>query len=157
MTSFTTALWRQNDRSLNIVDDCTRECLALRIGQSFGSADVIREPEAIAFDRGLPKTVRFDNGSEFTSHAMLRWGAERRVDLQLIEPRKPTQNASIESLDGRIRDELLNVRIFEARRLAETWLQDYNDVRPHSALGYLTPGAFADRFKINAPSQLSVA
>jgi len=148
-------------RTLNVVDDFTRECLALRIGHSFGSADVIRAFEDIAFDRGLPAMVRFDNGSEFTSHAMLRWGAERRVALHFIAPGKPTQNANIESLNGKIRDELLNVHsfvsLFEARQIAEDWLQDYNAVRPHSALGYLTPKAFADRFKINPPSQLSAA
>ncbi len=105
--------------------------------------------------------MRFDNGSEFTSHAMLRWGAERRVALHFIAPGKPTQNANIESLNGKIRDELLNVHsfvtLFEARQTAEDWLEDYNAVRPHSALGYLTPKAFAEQFKINSPSQLSVA
>jgi len=148
-------------RALNVVDDFTRECLALRIGHSFGSADVIRTFEDIAFDRGLPTTVCFDNGSEFTSRAMLRWGAERRVALHFIAPGKPTQNANIESLNGRIRDELLNahsfVSLFEARQTAEDWLADYNGVRPHSALGFLTPKAFAERFKINPPSQLSAA
>ena len=148
-------------RTLNVVDDFTRECLALRVGHSFGSADVIRAFEDIAFDRGLPTTVRFDNGSEFTSHAMLRWGAERRVALHFIAPGKPTQNANIESLNGRIRDELLNVHsfvsLFEARQTAEDWLQDYNTVRPHSALGFLTPKAFAEQFKITPSSQLSAA
>lgn len=76
-------------RTLNVVDDFTRECLALSVGHSFGSADVIREFEAIAFGRGLPTTIRFDNGAEFTSHAMLRWAAERRVELHFIAPGKP--------------------------------------------------------------------
>jgi putative transposase len=148
-------------RTLNIVDDFTRECLALRIAYSFGSVDVIREFEAIAFERGFPETVRFDNGSEFTSLAMLRWSAERKIQMHFIAPGKPTQNANIESLNGKIRDELLNMHsfttIFEARRSAEAWRADYNDVRPHSALDLQTPREFADRFKINHPSQLSAA
>jgi putative transposase len=148
-------------RTLNIVDDFTRECLALRIAYSFGSADAIREFEDIAFERGFPATIRFDNGSEFTSHAMLRWGAERRVALHFIAPGKPTQNASIESLNGKIRDELLNMfsfaTIFEARRAAEDWRHDYNEFRPHSALDFLTPREFAERSKNNLTSQLSAA
>jgi putative transposase len=148
-------------RALNIVDDFTRECLAIRIANSLGSADVIREFEGIAFERGLPATIRFDNGSEFTSHAMLRWSVDRRIALHFIAPGKPTQNAQIESLNGRIRDELLNLHafttIFEARRAAEAWRHDYNDVRPHSALGLLTPREFADRQKTTDTSQLSAA
>lgn len=151
----------RNIRSMNIVDDFTRECLALEIGYSFGSHDVIRKLEEIAFERGFPETLRFDNGSEFTSHAMLRWGSERDIHLHFIEPGKPTQNANIESLNGKIRDELFNMHrfttIFEARRKAADWQRDYNDVRPHSALGYRTPREFAEEFKINQLSQLSAA
>ena len=110
-------------RALTIGDDFTRECLALEIAHSLGSADVIRVFEALAFERGLPKTIRFDNGSEFTSHKMLRWAAEHNVELHFIQPGKPTQNANAESLNGRIRDELLNLHsftnIFEARAIAD--------------------------------------
>jgi len=148
-------------RALTIGDDFTKECLALEIAHSLGSADVIRRFEAIAFERGLPKTIRFDNGSEFTSHAMLRWAAEHRVELHFIQPGKPTQNANAESLNGRIRDELLNLHsftnIFEAREIAEQWRADFNQNRPHSALGYRTPEEFAKTLKINPPSQLSAA
>ena len=148
-------------RAMNIVDDFTRECLALEIGFSFGSHDVIRCLEDLAFERGFPEMIRFDHGSEFTSHAMLRWSAERSIALRFSDPGKPTQNAHIESLNGRIRDELLNtqvfVTIFEARRAAAEWRADYNDIRPHSSLGKLTPREFAERYKINPPSQLSVA
>lgn len=77
-------------RRLNIVDDFTRECLALRVAYSFGSV-AVREFEDIAFERGLPETIRFDNGSDFTGLAMLRWSAERRVQAHFIAPRKPTQ------------------------------------------------------------------
>lgn len=148
-------------RTMNIVDDFTRECLALEVAFSFGSADVIRRFEDVAFERGFPTTVRFDNGSEFTSRAMLQWGAERDVQLHFTEPGRPMQNAHIESLNGKIRDELLNAHsflsIFEARRKAAEWLADYNEVRPHSALGYQTPREFADRFKTTPPSQFSAA
>jgi putative transposase len=148
-------------RTMNVIDDFTRECLAIAVAFSFGSTDVIRELDDIAFERAFPETVRFDNGSEFTSLAMLRWSAERKIQMHFIEPGKATQNANIESLIGKIRDELLNMHsfatIFEARRSAEAWRADYNDVRPHSALDLLTPREFADRFKINHPSQLSAA
>jgi len=101
------------------------------------------------------------HGSEFTSHAMLRWGAERSVQLHFIDPGKPTQNAQIESLNGKIRDELFNAHsfttIFEARRRAAAWRQDYNEVRPHSALGYRSPREFADEIKTKQLSQLSAA
>jgi len=148
-------------RALTIGDDFTKECLALEIAHSFGSADVIRVFEAVAFERGLPKTIRFDNGSEFTSHKMLRWAAENTVELHFIQPGKPTQNANAESLNGRIRDELFNLysftNIFEAREIAGSWRTDFNENRPHSALGYQTPKEFAASLKINPPSQLSAA
>lgn len=148
-------------RALTVGDDFTKECLALEIAHSLGSADVIRVFEAIAFERGLPKTIRFDNGSEFTSHRMLRWAAEHGVELHFIQPGKPTQNANAESLNGRIRDELFNLHsftnIFEARKITETWRCDFNENRPHSALGYQTPKEFAASLKINPPSQLSAA
>ena len=98
-------------RTMNIVDDLTRECLALEIGYSFRSADVCVFDD-IAFLRDLPATTRFDNGSEFTSRAMLQWGADRNVALPFIDPGKPAQNAHIESLNSRIRNELLNAHIF---------------------------------------------
>jgi transposase InsO family protein len=101
---------------MNIVDDFTRECLAVDVGFSFGSHDAIRCFEDLGFERSFPGTIRFDNGSEFTSHAMLRWGAERNIKLHFIQPGKPTQNAKIESLNGRIRDELLNMRSFVSIR-----------------------------------------
>jgi putative transposase len=112
----------RNYRTMNIVDDFTSECLALEPGFSFGSHDVVRCFEGIAFERGLPEAVRFDNEPEFTSRTMLQWGADKNVELQFIQPGKPTQNAKVESLNGRIRDELLNAHYFttidEARIIA---------------------------------------
>jgi len=92
---------------------------------------------------------------------MLRWGAERKVQLHFIAPGTPTQNAAIESLNGKIRDELFNMHrfmsIFEARRAASYWMHDYNEVRPHSALGFRTPRDFAASLKTTPTSQLSAA
>ena len=106
--------------------------------------------ESIAFECGLPLTVRFDNGPEFTSQAMLQWGAEQPVDLHLIQPGKPTQNAKIKSLNGKIRDELLNALTFatieQARSLADAWKKVYNETRPHSSLGELMPLEYANKF-----------
>ena len=139
----------RNIRAITLVDDYTRECLAVEVGFSFGSQDVIRCFEDIAFERGFPETIRFDNGSEFTSHAMLRWGAERSVQLHFIDPGKPQQNAFAESFNGRLRDEFLNETLFGSLRHArvelEEWRRDYNTERPHSALGNLTPIAYAAR------------
>ena len=128
----------RNVRAIAIVDDFTRECLALEVGFSLGSHDVIRCFEDSPLNAASRETIRFDNGSEFTSHAMLRGPPKESIDLHFIDPGKPTQNAQIESLNGKIRDELLNAHsfmtIFEARRKAAEWRQDYNEVRPHSAL-----------------------
>ena len=92
---------------------------------------------------------------------MLRWSADRNLQWHFIRPGKPTQNAKIESLNGRIRDELLNPHLFrsitEVRAAADLWRTDYNEVRPHSALGYLTPREFAARFQTTQPSQFSAA
>lgn len=145
-------------RTMNVVDDFTRECLAIEVAFSFGSYDVIRCFEAIAGERAKPQAIRFDNGPEFTSRAMLHWAASSSIDLQFIQPGKPTQNAQVESLNGRIRDELLNAHVFldieDARLRADQWKQDYNEIRPHSSLGYRTPSEFARVFPITPPSQL---
>lgn len=148
-------------RTLMVIDDFTRECLAIEIERGFSSRRVIRALEAIAFSRGLPKTLRFDNGAELTSRAMLRWGAEHAIDLHFIDPGKPVQNAHIESFNGKARDEFLNLHSFltldQAREAAAEWLIDYNEIRPHSSIGNRTPKEFAEHFAINQSSQLSAA
>ena len=97
--------------------------------------------------RAKPTTIVSDNGTELTSNAMLRWADERRVGWHYIAPGKPTQNAFVESFNGRLRDELLNETLFRslphARVVLEAWRQDYNAERPHSRLGWLTPHAYA--------------
>lgn len=148
-------------RAMVVVEDCTRECLAMEVAFSFGSRDVIRVLDAIGMERGLAATMRFDRGSEFTSRAMLQWSAEQNVALQFSDPGKPTQNAQVEALNGRIRDELLNLHgfanLFDARAAAERWRIEYNEVRPHSALGYQTPREFAGQFESNSPSHVFAA
>jgi len=144
-----------------VIDDFTRECLAIEVQRGFSSRRVIAALETIGFERGLPKTLRFDNGAELTSRAMLRWGAERDIELHFIEPGKPTQNAHIESFNSRARDEFLNMHSFvtvdQARGTAAAWLIDYNEVRPHSSIGNLTPAEFARTISSDHPSQLSAA
>jgi putative transposase len=134
-------------RTLNIVDDFTRECLAIEVDTSISGSRVARVLDRIADERGLPKTIVMDNGTQLTSLAMLAWSAEHRVRLHYIAPGKPTQNAFIESFNGKFRDECLNECSFaslqEARDIIEAWRTDYNDQRPHRSLGQLTPNAFA--------------
>ena len=139
-------------RLLPILDDFTREGLKLEVDFSLPSARVIRALDEIAARRSsYPKVLRSDNGPEFASHALLRWAAEHHVRLQFIAPGKPTQNANIESLNARIRDEFLNEHAFltlaDARREAELWLLHYNEIRPHSSLRFMTPNEFATAYK----------
>ena len=132
-------------RILAIIDDFTRECLALIADTSISGIRVARELDAVIRLYGKPQTIVSDNGSEFTSRAMLRWQSDNRVAWHYIAPGKPTQNAFIESFNGRLRDELLNEEVFDslrhARFMLARWRQDYNHVRPHTSLGGLTPVA----------------
>ena len=131
-------------RMLCVVDDCTRECLGLVADTSLSGLRVARELDAIVAVRGLPLTVVSDNGTELTSTAILRWSQERGVGWHYIAPGKPQQNAFVESFNGRLRDECLNETLFtslrQARAVLAVWRQDYNEVRPHSALGGRAPG-----------------
>ena len=133
-------------RVLAVVDDFTRECLALVADTSLSGARVARELDAVLARRGRPKTCVSDNGTELTSMAILRWSQERGVDWHYIQPGKPQQNAFAESFIGRLRDECLNETAFsslgEARKLLAEWRADYNQVRPHSALANRTPEEF---------------
>jgi putative transposase len=130
-------------RVLAVVDDHTRECLTLVADTSLSGARVVRELDAIIVQRGRPLLMVSDNGTELTSTAILRWCQEREVEWHYIAPGKPTQNAFIESFNGRLRDECLNETLFRslahARAVLAAWRDDYNHVRPHGALGGLTP------------------
>ena len=137
-------------RILTVVDDCTRECLALVADTSLSGAARRPRADRMIAERGRPKMIVSDNGSEFTTNAILRWADETRVDWHYIAPGKPMQNAFIESFNGRLRDELLNETLFsslaQARVMLASWRADYNVHRPHSGLGWLTPAEFAHTF-----------
>ena len=148
---------------LAVVDDFTRECLALVADTSLSGARVARELDAVIARRGLPATIVSDNGTEFTSTAILSWCQCTTVDWHYIEPGKPMQNGFIESFNGRFRDEFLNEVLFstlsEARALIATWKEDYNSQRPHSALGNIPPAEFAMKIrpeKLAAQAQKSI-
>ena len=134
-------------RILAIVDDFTRECLALVPDTSLPGLRVARELDALIARRGGPAMCVSDNGTEFTGMAILRWSQEARVEWHYIAPGKPQQNAFIESFNGRLRDELLNETLFASlshvREALAAWKDDYNTIRPHSALGNLPPAVFA--------------
>ncbi len=136
-------------RILAVVDDHTRENLALVADTSLSGQRVTREPDRNISEHGAPGTIVSDNGTEFTSLAVLRWVQDTGIDWHYIAPGKPTQNAFIESFNGKLRDECLNETLFsslaEARDTLEVWQEDYNTHRPHSALGNLTPREFAEK------------
>lgn len=148
-------------RLLTIVDDFTRECIAIEVDFSLTGERVIRVLTRLAEQRGLPEILKFDNGSEFTSNAMLGWAAQVDIDLHFIEPGRPMQNGSVESFNGRLRDELLNEHafptLFHARSAVEAWRLDYNHVRPHTALDGLTPIEFIRQTSNHTNSRLAVA
>jgi putative transposase len=132
---------------LTMVDDYTRECPVIEVDTSLGGLRVGRVLDRVAAERGLPEAIVLDNGPEFRGRALAAWSQERGVRLEFIQPGKPVQNAYVESFNGRLRDECLNANWFtslhDARRKIEEWRQDYNQQRPHSSLGYLSPAAFA--------------
>ena len=134
-------------RILCVVDDFSRECLALVADTSISGARVARELATIIGQRGKPHMIVSDNGTELTSMAILRWSQERRVEWHYTAPGKPTQNAFVESFNGKLRDECLNETLFtslaHARAELAKWQHDYNTVRPHSKLGGRTPAEIA--------------
>jgi putative transposase len=134
-------------RLLNIVDDFTRECVAMEVDRSLPGARVVRVLERLLAFRGLPKVIVVDNGPEFSGRTLDAWAYANGVQLRFIRPGKPIENAYVESFNGKVRDECLNEhwfqRIAEAQILIEAWRHDYNTVRPHSALGQRTPAQFA--------------
>lgn len=152
-------------RILAVVDDATRECLALVADTSLSGARVVRELDAIMAWRGKPAGIVSDNGTELTSNAALAWSERTGVRWHYIAPGKPQQNGFIESFNGRMRDEVLNETLFRslahARAVLAAWRRDYNEQRPHSKLGWMTPCTYAATLSGNAgqtaPQQQSSA
>jgi len=138
-------------RILCVIDDFSRECLATLVDNSISGVRVARELDRIAEMRSYPCMVVSDNGTELTSNAILQWQQDRRVEWHYIAPGKPMQNGFVESFNGRLRDECLNEHLFrsysQARRIIERWRYDYNNERPHTSLGGLSPKVFAARSK----------
>jgi len=130
-------------RILNIIDEYTRECLAALVKRRITSQDVIDQLFQLIIFRGIPEHIRSDNGPEFTAQAIRRWLSRVGVKTLFIEPGSPWENGYIESFNGKMRDELLNQEVFttltEAKVLIEQWRREYNQIRPHSSLGYRPP------------------
>jgi putative transposase len=133
-------------RLLTVVDTCTRECLAIEVGGSLRGPDVASVLTRLGLQRSLPERITCDHGPEFTSQALDHWAYQNRVALDFTRPGKPTDNAHIESFNGRLRQECLSQHWFlglvEARRAIELWRDDYNNHRPHSALDNRTPAHY---------------
>jgi putative transposase len=137
-------------RILAISDVCTRRCLVAIADFSLSGKRVARELDLLIAVHGKPKAIGSDNGTELTSNAILAWTGQTGVDWHYIAPGKPVQNAFIESFNGRLRDEFLNETLFtslaQARCALEAWQRDYNTVRPHSRIAWLTPAAYTEQF-----------
>jgi putative transposase len=134
-------------RALTLLDGFTRECLAIEVDSCLSSRRVTLVLEWVISQRGRPRSIRCDNGPEFTSRHFLGWCEEQQIRLLHIQPGRPMQNGRVESFNGRLRDECLNASWFltlaEAKQKIEAWREDYNRERPHSSLGYQTPEEFA--------------
>jgi putative transposase len=139
-------------RILNVLDEYTRECLAMLVAPSIGSRKVIDVLDWLFLTRGAPGHLRSDNGPEFIAHAIQDWLVERQCQTLYITPGSPWENPFIESFNGHFRTECLDRYLFadgrEAQQIIENWRLDYNQARPHSSLGYLTPAEFAQKQRL---------
>jgi putative transposase len=146
-------------RVLSVVDAYTRECLALEVETSFAGLRVTRVLDALIAGRGRPQTIRCDNGPELTSRNFLAWSLERKIEVTHIQPGRPQQNGRIESFNGKLREECLRTHwfenLFDARRKIGAWRTEYNQQRPHSSLGYLTPSEFVAQASEGKPLDAS--
>jgi len=134
-----------------VVDDYSRESLAIEVGQSITGEQVVTVMNRLSAVRGAPKRIRVDKGPEFVSRALDQWAYLHQVTLDFSRPRKPTDNALVEFFNGRLRDECLNTNtnwflsLDDAKRKIEAWRQHYNESRPHTSLGFVPPSVFAQR------------
>jgi putative transposase len=147
--------WAANGQQLKclaVTDEWTKEGLAIEVDGSIRSRRVIEVLSRLVSERGAPLYLRSDNGPEFVSRALLKWIVDQGIGTALIDPGKPWQNGTAESFNGKFRDECLSLEWFrsraEARVVIEGWRQHYNEVRPHSSLGYLTPATFAANLNV---------
>jgi putative transposase len=149
--------WGRRIRLLCIIDTFTREALAIEVDTSLPGTRVAQALDRLVTKRGAPEEIVMDNGPELTSRALDQWAYQRGVRLRFIDPGKPVQNAFVESFNSRLRDECLNEHWFlslaDARHIVEAWRIDYNQTRPHSSLGNLTP----EQFRQNLSLQLTMA
>ncbi len=141
-------------RTLNVMDGASRLALSIEADTSLSAHRVVRVLEELRVIHGAPQALRLDNGPEFRSLALDEWARKHDVELHFTQPGKPTQNAHIESFNGKLRDECLNqewfTSLFHARCILAKWKEDYNTVRPHSALKYLTPTEWAQSQSLNS-------
>ena len=148
-------------RSLTLVDNFSRECLAIEIGQRIRGENVVSILNRIKANCGLPQTICVDNEPEFISKELDRWAYEHNIVLDFSRPGKPVDNAYIESFNGSFRDECLNINWFlsieDAREKIEAWRNDYNQWRPHTSLGNLTPRQYAEKQVEESPDSLLLA
>jgi len=146
----------QQLKCLTVVDEYTRECLAIDVAGSIRSGRVIEVLSKLISVHGAPRHLRSDNGPEFVSRALLRWARDAGIDMAIIEPGKPWQNGSGESFNGKFRDECLSLEWFrmriEAQTVIEIWRRHFNEVRPHSSLDYLTPNEFKTKCSTTTPT-----
>jgi putative transposase len=148
-------------RVMTLIDDYTREALAVEVDFSLPTLRVLRMFDLIGWERGLPETVRFDHGPEFTSLAMLKWGAEHQVNLHTSSIRNSDAKRPSRIVQRTSSRRIANLNcfpdVFAARAAAEAWLIDYNELRPHSSLGYMTPSEFINSLQNNPTQQFSAA
>lgn len=140
----------QQLKCLTVIDEFTRECLAIDVAGSIRSGRVIEVLSQLISVHGAPRYLRSDNGPEFVSRAILKWAAQNGMEMALSDPGKPWQNGADESFNGKFRDECLSLEWFrnriEAKVVIDQWRRHYNDVRPHSSLSYLTPNEFKQQY-----------
>lgn len=147
---------RRRLKLCNIVDEHTREALAMRVARNCTAEDVIEVLDRLVAQRGAPTFIRMDNGPELIAKDLRDWCGLRGMTTSYIEPGSPWENPFVESFNGRCRDELLNIEEFgslvEAQVVIENWRIEYNTYRPHSSLGGLTPAEYAEKWTINQPA-----
>ena len=146
---------------LTVLDEFTRESLVIKVDRSIRAKDVISVLEYLLLVRRAPKFIRSDNGPEFIANAIRKWLKQKHVETLYIEPGSPWENGYIESFNGKLRDEILNREVFysakEAEVIVEDWRLDYNNHRPHSSLGYMTPAAYAASCNLPGSAALRLA